>query len=39
VVEIGRRKDQPIWNRWWYLAALALTLGAEWILRRRWGYW
>ena len=39
VVEIGRRKDVPIWDRWWYLAALALTLGAEWVLRRRWGYW
>ncbi len=39
VVEIGRRKDLPIWDRWWYLAALALTLGGEWVLRRRWGYW
>lgn len=39
VVEIGRRKDQPIWDRWWYLAALTVTLGAEWVLRRRWGYW
>jgi uncharacterized membrane protein len=39
VVEIGRRKDVPIWDRWWYLACLAVTLSAEWILRRRWGYW
>jgi uncharacterized membrane protein/SAM-dependent methyltransferase len=39
VVEIGRRKDQPIWDRWWYLAALAGSLAAEWVLRRRWGYW
>ncbi len=39
VVEVGRRKDVPIWDRWWYLAALSLTLGSEWILRRRWGYW
>jgi len=39
VVEIGRRKDVPIWDRWWYLAALAGVLSAEWILRRRWGYW
>jgi hypothetical protein len=39
VVEIGQRREVPIWNRWWYLAGLALTLGAEWILRRRWGYW
>jgi hypothetical protein len=39
VVEIGRRKAVPIWDRWWYLGALAATLAAEWILRRRWGYW
>ncbi|HSN92177.1 MAG TPA: hypothetical protein VLS93_13180, partial [Anaeromyxobacteraceae bacterium] len=39
VVEIGRRKDVPIWDRWWWLAALAAALGAEWVLRRRWGYW
>jgi hypothetical protein len=39
VVEIGQRKELPIWNRWWFLAGLAATLGAEWILRRRWGSW
>jgi uncharacterized membrane protein len=39
VVEIGRRKSVPIWDRAWYLAALALTLAGEWVLRRRWGYW
>jgi uncharacterized membrane protein len=39
VVEIGRRKAVPIWDRWWYLGALAAALAAEWILRRRWGYW
>jgi uncharacterized membrane protein len=39
VVEIGQRKELPIWNRWWFLAALGCSLGAEWILRRRWGYW
>ena len=39
VVEIGRRKAVPIWDRWWYLGALAVALSAEWILRRRWGYW
>jgi uncharacterized membrane protein len=38
VVEIGRRKAVPIWDRWWVLGALAATLAAEWILRRRWGY-
>ena len=39
VVEIGRRKAVPLWDRWWYLGALALSLAGEWILRRRWGYW
>ncbi|BDG06116.1 glutamine amidotransferase [Anaeromyxobacter oryzae] len=39
VVEIGRRKAVPIWDRWWTLAALAGALAAEWVLRRRWGYW
>ena len=38
-IEIGRRKDMPIWDRAWYLAALAATLAAEWVLRRRFGYW
>ncbi len=38
VVEIGRRKAVPIWDRWWILGALAATLASEWILRRRWGY-
>jgi len=39
VVEVGRRKDVPIWDRAWFLAGLCLTLGAEWVLRRRWGFW
>jgi hypothetical protein len=39
VVEIGRRRAVPIWDRWWTLAALAVALSAEWVLRRRWGYW
>jgi uncharacterized membrane protein len=39
VVEIGRRKAVPFWDRWWFLGALAAALAAEWILRRRWGYW
>lgn len=38
-VEIGRRKDVPIWDRAGFLAALAATLAAEWVLRRRFGYW
>lgn len=39
IVEIGRRKAIPVWDRWWVLGALALSLGLEWVLRRRWGYW
>ncbi|HEY7723883.1 MAG TPA: glutamine amidotransferase [Anaeromyxobacteraceae bacterium] len=39
VVEVGRRKDVPIWDRAHFLALLALALGAEWVLRRRWGHW
>jgi uncharacterized membrane protein len=39
VVEIGRRKAVPVWDRAWALVALALALAGEWVLRRRWGYW
>jgi len=39
VVEIGRRKDVPIWDRAAFLFGLVLCLSAEWVLRRRWGYW
>jgi uncharacterized membrane protein len=38
VVEIGRRKAVPIWDRGGFLAALAVALAGEWILRRRWGH-
>lgn len=38
VVEVGRAKDRPIWDRFWPLAVLAFCLGGEWILRRRWGF-
>jgi hypothetical protein len=37
-VEVGRRKDLPIWDRWWLLAILAAAIASEWMLRRRWGY-
>jgi uncharacterized membrane protein len=39
VVEVGRRRAVPIWDRWWTLAGLAGLLAGEWVLRRRWGYW
>ncbi|RKH42085.1 glutamine amidotransferase [Corallococcus sicarius] len=38
VVEVGRAKDQPLWDRWYYLVALIALLGAEWFARRRFGY-
>ncbi len=38
VVEVGRSKDQPIWDRWYFLMVLVALLGAEWFLRRRFGY-
>lgn len=38
VVEVGRAKDKPLWDRWYYLVALVALLGAEWFLRRRFGY-
>lgn len=37
-VEVGRRKDLPIWDRFEILAVLAAAIAAEWFLRRRWGY-
>jgi hypothetical protein len=39
VVEVGRRRDVPLWDRAWSLLGLCLSLGAEWVLRRRWGWW
>jgi uncharacterized membrane protein len=38
-VEVGRRREVPIWDRWPLLAVVGLALGAEWALRRRWGRW
>jgi uncharacterized membrane protein len=38
VVEVGARKDRPLWDNAWPLVALVLTLGVEWALRRRWGH-
>ncbi|HYO58774.1 glutamine amidotransferase [Archangium sp.] len=38
VVEVGRAKDKPLWDRWYYLVALVGLLGTEWFLRRRFGY-
>jgi hypothetical protein len=38
VVEVGRSKDEPLWDRWYYLVVLVALLGTEWFLRRRFGY-
>jgi hypothetical protein len=38
LVEVGRAKDQPIWDRWYWLAAMVCIIGLEWTLRRRFGY-
>jgi uncharacterized membrane protein len=38
VVEVGRSEDQPLWDRWYFLLLLVGLLGAEWFLRRRFGY-
>jgi hypothetical protein len=37
-VEVGQRTSRPLWDNWKVLAALCLVVGAEWTLRRRWGY-
>ena len=38
VVEVGARKDKPIWDAWPILLVLVAAAGAEWALRRRWGH-
>jgi uncharacterized membrane protein len=37
-VEVGQRTSKPLWDNWKVLAVLCLVVGAEWTLRRRWGY-
>jgi uncharacterized membrane protein len=37
-VEVGQRTSRPLWDNWRVLALLCLVVGAEWTLRRRWGY-
>lgn len=38
LVEVGRSRDQPLWDRWYFLVTMVAILGAEWALRRRFGY-
>jgi uncharacterized membrane protein len=37
-VEVGQRTSKPLWDSWKVLALLCAVVGAEWTLRRRWGY-
>ena len=37
-VEVGQRSSKPLWDNWKVLVLLCLVVGAEWTLRRRWGY-
>jgi hypothetical protein len=38
LVEVGRSRDQPLWDRWYWMALMVLIMGSEWALRRRFGY-
>lgn len=38
LVEVGRSKDEPLWDRWYWLVLLIAVAGAEWAVRRRFGY-
>jgi hypothetical protein len=38
LIEVGRSKDQPLWDRWYWLTVLIVVLGLEWAVRRRFGY-
>jgi len=38
IARVDRRRDLPLWDHWWTLAAAVALLGLEWWLRRRWGF-
>jgi uncharacterized membrane protein len=38
LIEVGRSKELPIWDRWYWLFLVACVLGLEWAVRRRFGY-
>jgi hypothetical protein len=38
LVEVGRSKDQPLWDRWYWLLLMVALVGLEWGVRRRFGY-
>ncbi len=38
LVEVGRSRDEAVWDRWYWLTLLVVLLGLEWAVRRRFGY-
>ncbi len=38
LVEVGRSRDEALWDRWYWLVVLISVLGLEWAVRRRFGY-
>jgi hypothetical protein len=38
VVRVNKHRDLELWSGWWVLLVAAACLGANWALRRRWGY-
>ena len=38
ILQVNWRRDEELWNRWWFLVLAVALLGAEWFLRRRYGY-
>jgi len=37
-VEIGRSKDEPTWDKWYFFVFFLSCCALEWVLRRRLGY-
>ena len=37
-LQVNWRRDEELWNRWWFLVLAVALLGTEWLLRRRYGY-
>ncbi len=38
IVEVGRKKNVDLWDRWGFIVLLLGLLSTEWWLRRRWGH-
>jgi len=37
-VEMGRSKDEPLWDKWYFFVFFVSCCVLEWVLRRRLGY-